>query len=141
MLEEFESNERRLPMSKRSFYGIPDVRALAKPARMGRAYPQVVSASHPGVGQRSRVRTIEFVTRQWVAAAESPRRKPSVAIPDDFLTMRPSTEELLDHIAQNFFGYRRKSGGPYCGMDIDALLNSEDARFGCRVRPSALGSI
>jgi hypothetical protein len=120
-------------MSKRGFYEIPDVQALAKPARIGREYAQVVSASHPGVGQRPRVRAIELVTRPWVASAESPRWKPSVAIPDDFRTMRPSTEELLDHIAQNFFGYRRKSGGPYCGMDIDALLNSEDARFGCRV--------
>ena len=120
-------------MSKRSFYEIPDIQALAKPARIGRAYPQDVSASHPGVGQRLRVRAIEFVTRPWVASNELPRWKPPVVIPDDFLTTSPSTEELLDHITQNFFGYRRKSGGPYCSMDIDALLNSEDARFGCRV--------
>jgi DnaJ-class molecular chaperone len=120
-------------MSKRSFHEIPDVQALAKPARIGRAYPQDVSASHPGVGQRPRVRAIEFVMRPWVRSNELPRRKPSVVIPDDFLTMSPSTEELIDHIAQNFFGYRRKSGGPYCSMDIDALLNSEDARFGCHV--------
>ena len=133
MLEEFESNEHRLLMPKRSFYEISDVRALAKPARIGRGYRQDVSASHPGVGQRLRVRAIEFVTRPRVASNELPRWKPPVVIPDDFLTTSPSTEELLDHITQNFFGYRRKSGGPYCSMDIDALLNSEDARFGCHV--------
>jgi hypothetical protein len=120
-------------MSKRGFYEIPDVQALTKPAGMGRVYPQTVSASHPGVGQRPRVRAIELVTRPWTASAEPPRCKPSIVIPNDFLTMRPPTEELLDHVAQNFFGYRRKSGGPYCGMDIDALLDSEDARFGCYV--------
>ena len=68
MLEEFESNERRLPMSKRSFYEIPDVRALANPARIGRAYPKDVSAPHPGVGQRPRVRAIESLTRPGVAS-------------------------------------------------------------------------
>jgi len=120
-------------MSKRSFYEIPDIQALAKPARIGRAYPQDVSASHPGVGQRPRGRAIGFVTRPWVASNELPRRKPPVVVPDDFLTTSPSTEELLDHITQNFFGYRRKSGGPYCSMDVDALLNAEDARFGCHV--------
>ena len=47
--------------------------------------------------------------------------------------MRPSLDELFDQIVQNYSGFRRKSGEPYRRMDIDALLEFEDARFGCGV--------
>ena len=58
--------------------------------------------------------------------------KTPVTIPKDFLTVRPSVEELLNHIAQNFFN-PRKSGGPYRKLGIEAFIQPEDARFGCRV--------
>ena len=50
-----------------------------------------------------------------------------------FLTVKPSLEELFDQIVQNYCGFRRKSGGPYRSMDIDASLEFEDVRFGCGV--------
>ena len=66
-------------------------------------------------------------------AAPLPRWKVPITISDDFLTVRPSLDELFDQIVQNYSGFRRKSGGPYRRMDIDALLEFEDARFGCGV--------
>src|SRR5260370_28797009 len=68
-----------------------------------------------------------------VAPAALPRWKVPITISDDFLTVRPSLDELFDQIVQNYSGFRRKSGGPYRRMDIDALLEFEDARFGCDV--------
>jgi hypothetical protein len=67
------------------------------------------------------------------APAALPRWKAPITISDDFLTVRPSLEELFDQIVQNYCGFRRKSGGPYRSMDIDAALEFEDARFGCGV--------
>jgi DnaJ-class molecular chaperone len=55
-----------------------------------------------------------------------------VTVLDDFLTVRPSIEELLDHIGQNFFGYREKSGGRRRRLGVEAILDAEEARFGCR---------
>jgi hypothetical protein len=65
-------------------------------------------------------------------AAEPRRSKAPLTVPEDFLTVRPSIEELLDHIAQNFFN-PRKSGGPYRKLAIEAFLQPEDVRFGCHV--------
>src|SRR5260370_5387291 len=39
-------------------------------------------------------------------------RRP-ITVPDDFQSVAPSIGELLDHIAQNFFGFHNKSGGPH----------------------------
>jgi DnaJ-class molecular chaperone len=61
-----------------------------------------------------------------------PRRTAPVAVPTDFLTVRPSMEELLAHISQNFFN-PRKSGGPYRKLGVDAFIQPEDARFGCHI--------
>jgi hypothetical protein len=62
--------------------------------------------------------------------AELPRSKAPITISNDFLTVRPSLDELFDQVVQNYCGFRRKSGGPYRDMDIDAVLKYEDARFG-----------
>ena len=63
-------------------------------------------------------------------SAEPRRRKSPLTVPKDFLTVRPSIEELLDHIAKNFFN-PRKSGGPYRKLGLEAFIQPEDARFGC----------
>jgi hypothetical protein len=65
--------------------------------------------------------------------AEPLRPKTPVTITDDFLTLRPSIDELLDHIGLNCFGYPRKSGGPYRRLGVEAILDTDEARFGCRV--------
>jgi curved DNA-binding protein CbpA len=43
----------------------------------------------------------------------------AVRVPDDFATTMPSIGELLDHVAQNFFGFHRKSHGPYRRLGIE----------------------
>jgi len=45
-----------------------------------------------------------------VAPAALPRWKVPITISDDFLTVRPSLDELFDQIVQNYSGFRRKSG-------------------------------
>lgn len=64
-------------------------------------------------------------------SASAPRLKPAIDIADDFLSLRPSFEQLRDHVAQNFLGYRRKSGGPLRRLCFDAILQPEDVRRGC----------
>ena len=65
--------------------------------------------------------------------AEPRRRKATLTVPNDFLTVRPSIEELLDHIAQNFFN-PRKSGGPFRKLGLEAFIQPEDARFAATFR-------
>src|ERR1700731_4832391 len=57
----------------------------------------------------------------------------TVRVPDDFATTMPSIGEFLDQVAQNFFGFHRKSHGPYRRLGIEVLLSPEEARSGCRV--------
>jgi DnaJ-class molecular chaperone len=45
----------------------------------------------------------------------------------------PSIGEFLDHVAQNFFGFHRKSHGPYRRLGVEIVLSPGEARFGCRV--------
>ena len=120
-------------MTKRDLYRVLGVSAGAAPADIKRAYRRIAFAVHPDVGDhpdperfresreayetlsnpdRRRSYDIEIAIRRQPLSAEPLRTKRSVAVRDDFLTMRPSIEELLDHIGQNFFGYRSKSGGP-----------------------------
>src|ERR1700674_843002 len=124
----------------------------AEPAEILFAYRRIMFTVDPNVGarpdpdqyrdtqdaylvlsnlDRRRAHDIELSTGWRTFAAEAPRWKPPVTIPDDFLSMKPSLEELRDHISQNFFGFRRKSNGPYRRLGLDAMLQREDARFGC----------
>jgi hypothetical protein len=63
--------------------------------------------------------------------ADALRLKSPISIADDFLSMKPSLEELRDHVAQNFLGYRRKSGGPLRRLSFDAFVQPEEVHFGC----------
>jgi hypothetical protein len=64
-------------------------------------------------------------------STDAPRLKSQISIPDDFLSLTPSLEELRDHVAQNFLGCRLKSGGPLRRLGFEAFLQSEDVRLGC----------
>ena len=62
------------------------------------------------------------------------RSRPRVAnIPDDFANSVPSLDEFLDHVAQNFFGFHRKSRGPLRRLGVEVVLNPDEARYGCRL--------
>ncbi|HJU27916.1 MAG TPA: DnaJ domain-containing protein [Candidatus Binataceae bacterium] len=86
----------------------------------------ILVRSRPGSGSRdpiSRPATAEPLFR----------RRAAMKILDDFDSVAPDIGEFLDHIAQNFFGFHRKSGGPLRRLGVEIVLSPDEARFGCRV--------
>lgn len=141
-------------MATRDFYAILGVPARAQPAEIKRAYRRLAFAHHPDVGpnpnvqrfhevqqayevlsnpEQRRAYDVSSVNRGQSVSAEPLRARSPITVFDDHLTVRPSIEELLDHISQNFFGYRKKSGGPLRRLGMEAILEPEEARFGCRL--------
>jgi molecular chaperone DnaJ len=141
-------------MPKRDLYQILGVSTRAATGEIKRAYRRIAFNVHPDVGERPdpgrfrevheayeilsnpdrrRSYDVEVSVRRRPLAAEPLRSQAPVTIVDDFLTVRPSIEELLDHIGRNFFGYREKSGGRLRRFGVEAILDAEEARFGCRV--------
>lgn len=141
-------------MPKRDLYRILGVSTRAAPSEIKRAYRRIAFNAHPDVGElpdlerfreaheayeilsnpdRRRSYDVEFSVRRRPLSAEPLRSRAPITILDDFLTVRPSIEELLDHIGRNFFGYREKSGGRLRRLGVEAILDAEEARFGCRV--------
>jgi molecular chaperone DnaJ len=141
-------------MIKRDFYAILGVPLRAEAGEIKRAYRRLAFSLHPDVGQhpdperfnevreaydvlsnpeQRRAYDVKVVGSRQPLSAEPLRAGRPVAIFDDHLTLRPSIEELMDHISQNFFGYRKKSAGPYRRLGMQAILEPEEARFGCRL--------
>jgi molecular chaperone DnaJ len=141
-------------MPKRDLYRILGVPIGAAPTEIKRAYRRIAFNVHPDVGERPdpeqfreaheayevlsnpdrrRSYDIDVSVPRRPMAAEPLRRRSPVTVLDDFLTIRPSVEEVLDQVAQNFFGYREKSGGRQRRLGLEAILDAEEARFGCRV--------
>jgi DnaJ-class molecular chaperone len=141
-------------MPKRDLYRILGVSTQAATGEIKRAYRQIAFAVHPDVGERpdlERFREVheayetlinpdrrhsydvEMSIRRRPLSAEPLRPKAPITVLGDFLTVRPSIEEVLDHIEQNSFGYRQKSGGRQRRLGVEAILDAEEARFGCRV--------
>jgi molecular chaperone DnaJ len=141
-------------MIKRDFYAILGIPVRAEPAEIRRAYRRLAFSFHPDVGhnpdpkrfneiheayevlsnpEQRRAYDVKIVPNHQPLSAEPLRGRDPIAIFEDHLTLRPTVEELMDHIFQNFFGYRRKSGGPYRRLGMEAILEPEEARFGCRL--------
>jgi molecular chaperone DnaJ len=142
-------------MPKRDLYALLGVSTGAAPGEIRRAYRRIAFGVHPDVGdhpdperfreaheayevlsdpERRRSYDIELSTPCRPVTAEPLRSKPPpLTVLHDFLTVRPSTEELLDYIGQDFFGHRPKSGGLYRRLRAEAVLDPEEARFGCEV--------
>ena len=61
------------------------------------------------------------------------RRRRPVNVIDDFGTVSPSVGEILDHIAQNFFGFHQKSRGSRRRLGVEIVLDTREAFFGVSV--------
>jgi DnaJ-class molecular chaperone len=61
------------------------------------------------------------------------RRRGPVNIIDDFGTVSPSVGEILDHLAQNFFGFHQKSHGSRRLLGVEIVLDAREAFFGISV--------
>ncbi len=141
-------------MSERNLYAILGVGRDANPAAIKQAYGRRAFESHLNAGfvpdpeQFRRIHEAYAVLgdparrRRYdrepgsisalVEPVAHPRRR-SVIVPDDFQTIAPSLGEVLDHIAQNFFGFHRKSEGPLHRLGLEVVLEPEEARFGASV--------
>jgi molecular chaperone DnaJ len=141
-------------MVKRDFYAILGVPARAETAEIKRAYRQLAFSLHPDVGahpdperfhevheayevlsnpDQRKAYDLKLVGRGPSSSAEPLRAHRRTSIVQDHSTRRPTIEELLDRISQNFVGYRRKTEGPYRRLGMEAVLEPEEARFGCRL--------
>lgn len=141
-------------MPKRDLYALLGVPTGAAPGEIREAYRRIAFSVHPDVGdrpdperfreaheayevlsdpERRRSYDIELSTHPRPLMAEPLRSKPPLRVIHDLLTVRPSTEELLDYSRQNFFRHRPKRGGPYRRLRVEAMLEPEEARLGCEV--------
>lgn len=142
-------------MPTRNFYSILGVPENADQPTIRRAYRRLVFSTHPHTGESPdpvRFRGIQEAysvlsdEQQRRAYDREFRHRPRTAqpiqrgapiepidVPGDFATTTPSISEILDHIAQNFFGFHRKSLGPFRHLGVEIVLSRDEARFGCRV--------
>ena len=90
----------------------------------------------------SRIRVVRAPDRSGYAGTThvEPRRRPEpirrrrpVNVIDDFGTVSPSVGEILDHIAQNFFGFHQKSHGSRRRLGVEIVLDTREAFFGVTV--------
>jgi molecular chaperone DnaJ len=58
------------------------------------------------------------------------RGRPPVNLINDFATVRPSVGEILDHVAQNFFGFHQKSRGSRRYLGVELVLDRTEAFLG-----------
>src|SRR5260370_37347905 len=142
-------------MPTRNFYSILGVPEDADQPTIRRAYRRLVFSAHPDTGESpDPVRFRGIQEAYSVLSDEQQRRaydrefrpRPRAAQPIqrgaqlepldvsvDFATTAPSISEFLDHVAQNVFGFHRKSLGPFRHLGVEIVLSRDEARFGCRV--------
>jgi molecular chaperone DnaJ len=141
-------------MPQRDFYSILGVPVEAGAETIKNAYRRLAMRLHPDVGREpdpARFREVHDayaalsdVARRrshdvelgWVRRSSAPEEIKAggpVRIPDDFETVAPSLGEILDHIAQNFFGFHQKSGGPHRRLALEIVLSPQEALIGGRL--------
>jgi curved DNA-binding protein CbpA len=141
-------------MPKRDLYRILGVSTQAAPGDIKRAYRRIVFTVHPDVGEspdperfrevqeayevlndpdRRRRYDVEVSVRPRPLVEETPQAKAPITFLDAFLISRPSLEEVLDRIGRRIFEYPEKTDGPQRRLVGEAILNADEARFGCWV--------
>jgi molecular chaperone DnaJ len=134
-------------------YAILGLGRGASLSEIKRAYRRLAFAVHPDAGAKrdadcfrevheayqvlSDAEQRRYYDRRAVRVRVEPvpplRRRQPIDIPDDFVWRSPPLDEFLDHVAQNFFGFHRKSAGPTRRLGLEIVLSPEEARFGCRL--------
>jgi DnaJ-class molecular chaperone len=139
-------------MPKREFYSILGVPVEADAETIKSAYPRLAMLVHPDTGRDPDPARFREVHDAYMALSDAARRhsqrvatgrvvrtsgpieeiRPggSFRLLDDFETLAPSLGEILDHIAQNFFGFHQKSAGPRHSLAIEIVLSREEAASG-----------
>jgi DnaJ-class molecular chaperone len=146
-------------MAGKSLYAVLGIEEGAALPTIKRAYRRLVFSVHPDVGATPDPKRFHEIHEAYEILTDPERRRSgtraeaeptyrrqmvveraplsaerrAVRVPDDFATTMPSIGEFLDHVAQNFFGFHRKSHGPYRQLGIEVLLSADEARSGCRV--------
>lgn len=109
----------------------PDTGREPDPARFREVHDAYVELSE-AARRRSGHIDIKHVTRPFGPAVEIGAHR-TVRILDDSESMTPSLGEILDHIAQNFFGFHQKSGGSKRRLQLEIVLSREEAAAGGRL--------
>ena len=142
-------------MAKPDHYSILGVPADANVQTIKTAYRRLALKLHPDTGKQPDPEGLREVNQAYEVLGDAARRRsydfeigggprtrsrveeirPSrpVSIPDDFRSVRPSLGEVLDHIAQNFFGFHLKSGGSHRRLELEIVLSREEAATGGRL--------
>jgi molecular chaperone DnaJ len=142
-------------MARKDLYSILGVPGDADQEATRRANHHLVVAVHPDTGRPPDVgrfheiqdayqvlgdairgRSYDFEmgrTSRVVMREAHPMGRSVVRVPDDFDVFSPSIGEILDHVAQNFFGFHRKSSGPVRHLAVEIVLSHDEAVFGCDV--------
>lgn len=73
---------------------------------------------------------MDYLQRAEPRGRPEPIRRRPVNVIDGFGTVSPSVGEILDHIAQNFFGFHQKSHGSCQRLGLEIVLDRREAFFG-----------
>jgi curved DNA-binding protein CbpA len=140
-----------MAMPKRDFYEILGVPPQAAPGEIKRAYRRIALELHPDMGVRSHPERFREAHEAYEILSDPERRRSydvglenqrmlaselptqPVTIVHDLRELRPSLEGLLCRSKPHFFARRPKSGGMYRRLRLDAILEPEEAHFGCRL--------
>jgi molecular chaperone DnaJ len=142
-------------MPKRDLYSILGVPIGADIDTIKSAYRRIAMQVHPDVGHEPDPARFREVHDAYARLSDAARRRSGdidlgrvthsrgpieeikagepLSVFDDFESVAPSLGEILDHIAQNFFGFHQKSGGPRRRLDVEIVLSREEARRGGRL--------
>jgi molecular chaperone DnaJ len=134
-------------MPQRDLYRILGVRRRADPAEIRRAYRRAVFTVHPDVGDRPDPEKFRELHEAYQVLSDPDRRRAydvrvsgrpgrirrPAAGPVDTSQSAESLQPLFDHFAERFFGFHTRRSGPHLVLRLRALLEPEEASFGCRV--------
>jgi molecular chaperone DnaJ len=135
----------------KDYYQILGVPRAATKEDIRRAHRRLVVRSHPGKRQKIEAETFSEIQEAYEALSDSGRRRDynhqlkayeklasrrpvpefprPVSFWEDFGTIFPSVEEILDHIRTNFCGPTRKVE-PLRELNLELILDPDEAAYG-----------